>query len=161
MASPTDIPSTEQCICRRSLSPGLRPQEYPLITLRGYIIFWGCAFTLITLAIALWKQESDHYTEAQERKRQRRRKHKPKHTSNMTSQLEAGTAGQAAGHDDGDAGLDWTHRRAEILTAYARLWEVVSAACSRWHGSVWCCQSPISRHAGKQPTVARQCCTAL
>jgi hypothetical protein len=41
---------------------GLAPQEYPLITLRGYIVFWGCAFTLLTLAIAMFKQETDHYT---------------------------------------------------------------------------------------------------
>lgn len=121
---------------------GLQPVDYPLITLRGYIIFWGCAFTLITLAIALWKQESDHYTEAQERKRQRRRKHKHKHTNGSGSKvakLEAGTAGagdeavcSAVGsEEEGDLGLDWSHRKAEIVSAYARLWEVVSVQPSQ------------------------------
>jgi hypothetical protein len=113
---------------------GLQPQQYPLVTLRGYIVFWGCAFTLITLAIALWKQETDHYAEAQERKRQRHRRARHQRTKSAAarsenSRMEKGSAGRGKvlwPDDAEDAGLAWTTRRAEIVTAYAKLWGVVS-----------------------------------
>lgn len=120
---------------------GLQPVDSPLITLRGYIVFWGCAFTLLTLAIALWKQESDHYTEAQERRRQRRRRHKRSSSAAKAAKLEdstaeaAGAAGGSLSDEEGEAGVQWTQRRAEIVTAYARLWEVVSVhAEAGWLG---------------------------
>lgn len=106
---------------------GLQAQDYPLVTLRGYIVFWGCAFTLITLAIALWKQETDHYAEAQERKRQRHRRHKRNAGSAVKSaKLEDGIAGAASGGYDDTTGAEWMQRRAEIISAYQKLWEVVS-----------------------------------
>jgi hypothetical protein len=113
----------------------VQPHDSPLLTLRGYIVFWGCAFTLITLAIALWKQESDHYTEQQERKR-RRHLHKKRHkfgggggSAGRASELEDGRGGAsaAAGRDEEPAGPDWGSRRAEIVTAYQKLWQVVSS----------------------------------
>ncbi len=108
----------------------MTPQEYPLITLRGYIVFWGCAFTLLTVAIALFKQETDHYTEAQERKRRlRHKKHKRSNNSSPAAKAARLEDGRANGVDgEGDVELDWSHRRAEIVTAYAKLWEVVSRA---------------------------------
>lgn len=96
---------------------GLQPQEYPLITLRGYIVFWGCAFTLLTLAIALWKQETDHYAEAQERKRRHHRRQK---------RGSSATAAAGSGSYDEAAGVEWTQRRADIVSAYHKLWGVVS-----------------------------------
>lgn len=125
---------------------GLQPQDSPLLTLRGYIVFWGCAFTLITLAIALWKQETDHYTEEQERKR-RKHMHKKRHkrvggggsAGRAAPELEdgrAGAAAAAAAHDEEEAGPDWVSRRAEIVTAYQKLWQVVSSdGCCRSCGS--------------------------
>lgn len=104
----------------------MHPEDAPLVTLRGYIIFWGCAFTLVTLAIALWKHESDHYTEARERRRQRQRK--AKHPSNGSAKISQLRSGQsAASGEEGAEGSVWSQRRAEIFTAYSRLWEVVSS----------------------------------
>lgn len=117
---------------------GLQPQDFPLLTLRGYIVFWGCAFTLTTLAIALWKQETDHYTEEQERKR-RKHMHKKRHkrvgagggSAGRASELEdgrgSGAAAAAAARDEEPSGPDWVSRRAEIVTAYQKLWQVVSS----------------------------------
>jgi hypothetical protein len=146
------LSSTEFCnqyirTSRAAAFLGLQPQQYPLVTLRGYIVFWGCAFTLITLAIALWKQETDHYAEAQERKRQRHRRAKHQRTSSAAarSKMEKGGAGLVKAlwpEDAADTGVEWTTRRAEIVTAYAKLWGVVSQrhgsrvlrtfGCGRW-----------------------------
>jgi hypothetical protein len=131
---------------------GLQPQEYPLITLRGYIVFWGCAFTLLTLAIALWKQETDHYAEAQERKRRRHRRHKRGSSITAAAAGKDGSAGPGAavgsGSYDDAAGVEWTARRAEIVSAYHKLWGVVSRHTVTQHFFVGDCRQPWLWSAG-------------
>lgn len=97
-------------------------------------------------AIAMWKQESDHYTEAQERKR-RQRQHRRHHGSKSSSSN--GKAVRGLDQDGQQSGVEWAQRRAEIVTAYAKLWEVVSywlavfvssdRRCCRhtWHEQCW------------------------
>lgn len=90
---------------------GLEPNGQPLVSLRGYVLFWGWAFTAVTLAIALLKQESPEYDESAANAQQRRRK----------QQAKAASGGSAMG---GAAG-DWGARVAEIRRAYHKLWGVV------------------------------------
>lgn len=134
------------CCCAAGVL-GLQPKEYPLITLRGYIVFWGCAFTLLTLAIALWKQETDHYAEAQERKRRRHRRHR--HSSSTTAAAgQDGTAGPGAAVGtasyDEAAGAEWTARRAEILSAYHKLWGVVGRCSVAQQLACWGLQAAMA-----------------
>jgi len=45
------------------------PSDVGVITLKGYVTFWGWVFAAVTIAVALFKHESDHYEEAARAKR--------------------------------------------------------------------------------------------
>eukprot|EP00775_Hariotina_reticulata_P008729 gene8729-8910_t len=85
----------------------LQPSPWGIITLKGYVLFWGWAFAAITVAVALLKHESDHYEEAA--RAQRRAKHRARAMQQQGSAV----------------GADWAHRKDEIRLAYLKLWEVV------------------------------------
>jgi hypothetical protein len=118
-----------------------------MVSLRGYIAFWGCAFTLITLAIALFKAESDHFSEAREKREWRANHHRHARSASSSpgkalARLEAGTAGGPGGLKRSGWGgsgsrlaewasavggaSEWGQRRDEIVGAYVKLWGVVS-----------------------------------
>ena len=53
---------------------------------------------------------------------------------------------------DGDAGLEWRQRHAEIVTAYGKLWEVVSVA---GYGVAVKCGSPACSNSSSAAKAAR------
>eukprot|EP00879_Flechtneria_rotunda_P017194 GHRR01018010.1.p1 GENE.GHRR01018010.1~~GHRR01018010.1.p1 ORF type:complete len:390 (+),score=144.30 GHRR01018010.1:480-1649(+) len=84
----------------------LQPADTGIISLKGYVLFWGWVFTVVTLAIAVFKHETERYVEAASNKQQ---------------------ASQQV-HDVVNGYLpskDWGHRRTEIVAAYMQLWGVV------------------------------------
>ncbi|KAF8059178.1 hypothetical protein HT031_005350 [Scenedesmus sp. PABB004] len=97
---------------------GLAPSADGIVSLRGYISFWGWAFAAITVAIACLKTESDHYVTAAEERRKAR----------AAAAARRGDAARRAGGlravPSGWADIA-SHRRAEISAAYVQLWEVV------------------------------------
>ena len=90
--------------------------------------------------------------EAQEQKRQRHRKHRRSNSSAAAkaARLEDGKGG--LGDEDGDAGLEWRQRHAEIVTAYGKLWEVVSVA---GYGVAVKCGSPACSNSSSAAKAAR------
>jgi hypothetical protein len=117
--------------------------------LKGYISFWGWAFTAVTLAIALFKQEEDHLADSaaaaavaavkSEDELVNGSGDKGRRTGSKGSGSEAadaqclltngnGTAAAAAAAVMAEAGGgdDWSSRWREIRAAYVQLWEVVS-----------------------------------
>ncbi|WIA38680.1 hypothetical protein OEZ86_001986 [Tetradesmus obliquus] len=107
-----------------------------LVSLKGYIAFWGWAFTAVTLAIALFKQEEDHLAdsaaaaaaadEAHEKQQRKAGSVKSKSSSGSAdAQCLLANGGAVAAAAAADGGDDWGSRWREIRAAYVQLWEVV------------------------------------
>jgi hypothetical protein len=106
-----------------------------LVSLKGYICFWGWAFTAITLAIALFKQEEDHLADSAaevEAEKPQVKAGKVQSKSSSGSAADSADAqcllanGAAAAAAEAGEGDDWSNRWREIRAAYVQLWEVVS-----------------------------------
>lgn len=96
----------------------MQPSSEGVVSLKGYITFWGWAFTGVTLAIALFKQESDHFIEAAEAQRRAEK-----------DQRQA--KGVAVNSHKSDGHSDWQNTRQEIVAAYVQLWDVVRLDIAR------------------------------
>jgi hypothetical protein len=88
------------------------------------VSFWGCAFTLITLAIALFKEERDHYSEQREKREWRSKHHRSTRSSSSSSSAAAAAGGPdapaaATQQEAGTAGLRQTRKAAAAAAAAA------------------------------------------
>ncbi|KAI8473191.1 MAG: acetyl-coenzyme A transporter 1-domain-containing protein [Monoraphidium minutum] len=91
---------------RRAL--GLAPSAAPLVSLSGYVAFWGWAFAVVTILIAVSKKETERFAA-------------PDGGAKAAAGKRGGKRDAGFGGGGGPAGGVWR----EVSAAYAQLWGVV------------------------------------
>lgn len=108
----------------------MQPSTEGVVSLKGYVSFWGWAFTAVTVAIALFKTEYDHPLMVDARERRREARHGAKAATANGAAKGGKTCSRDAngvlvnGHAE-EPVVDWSARRRELMAAYVQLWEVV------------------------------------